>query len=484
MEEESQTIVTALVLYSEKDRGFRSRFEAYMGLLEKEHYVDGFEFLPLEDVKRTEMETLAGKADVFLLVATTSLTVHPFCESETFRHIKALHKRGQRLIVPIHYRRTAHYEKVFSSIPPIPTNGKPVMDQHWSSPEDALLEIYAGLKTMCFEYRKAKDQLERAWETAQRQQNANAYRHFLQQHPYSKYEQQARVNIQQLTEANLWRNARNKDAVDAYYDYLTDSPLKAHRFEAADAIQQLENNPERNWQEIREKDKLPLYLDYYLRSPGGKHAREAKQKIDERLAQPLASMKGQDLQTQKNSLELMAYEKLSPPEIFTMNAQTRYSDQMKRRLAGVLRHRQSSQMLHGAILLIVFLAELYLVNKLYEPRIDQYGYIDQPNTRLLQGIAIIILNAWLLLRAYVYFDHLQRDISFLQRARYVMQSLSILLRVAFVSGDQDSKDTILKFFTRIDQKVGQIERKNILSYLTQSGKQEPEVLLSVENEIK
>ena len=482
--EPSIVTISALVLYSEKDKGFRHRFEAHLSLLEKERYLDAFEFLPLEDIKRTEADVLPDKADLFLFVATTNLVDHDFCESEAFKRIKALHHTRQRLVVPMLYRTTASYEKTFSRIAPIPTNGKPVMDKHWGSPDDGLLELYNSLKTLSFEFRKAKDQLERAWQTAQRQHNPGAYRHFLKEHPHSKYEMQAKANVQQLTEEQLWNKARKNDSVEGYYEYLSDSPLKAHRFEAAAVIDRLERDTERNWKEIQKKNELVLYMDYYLRQPGGKYARQAKKIIDERLQQPLESAKEKNFQTQQNSLEMMAYDKLEPSEILAMNTHTRYSDQVKGRLLGLLSRRQSSQTLHAIVLLLLGIAEIWLFTKLYQPRIDQYGFVDMPTTRVLQFIVIIFINIWLLARAYIYFGHLQRDIAFLKRAHYVMQSLSVLLKVAFVSSDQDSIDTIVKFFTRIDRRVGEIGRKTILNYLLQSGQEEPKVLLSMENMMK
>ena len=45
-------------------------------------------------------------------------------------------------------------------------------------------------------------------------------------------------------------------------------------------------------------------------------------------------------------------------------------------------------------------------------------------------------------------------------------------------------DTIVKFFTRIDRRVGEIGRKTILNYLLQSQQEEPKVLLSMERMMK
>jgi len=481
---ENTTTVSALVLYSDRDKGFRHRFEAYLSILEKEHYLDSVEFLALEDIKRTEVEALSEQADLFLFVTTTNLVDHTFCESDTFKKIKALHRIKQRLVVPILYRKTVLYEKIFSRIEPLPSNGKPVMDQSWPSFDDALHDIYTSLRTIFAQFRKEKDQLERAWQAAQRQHNANAYHHFLRQYPHSKYETQAQAIVQQVTENELWNEAKEEETVEAYYDYLTDSPLKSHRFEAAAEINRLQRSVDINWEEVLEKDQLVMYMDYYLRYPGSRNAREAKKIIDERLQYPLTSVKGQDFQTQQNSLEMMAYDKLSPAEILAMNTHAWYSNKVKSRLNNVMRRRQSSQLLHAIVLLLLGFLEIWLFSKLYQPHVDEYGFVDMPTTRMLQLGAIIIINIWFLARAYFYFGHLGRDISFLNRASYVMQSLSILLKVAFVSSDQDSVDTIVKFFTRIDRRVGEIQKKTILTYLLQSGQNESQVLLSMDKVIK
>lgn len=84
------------------------------------------------------------------------------------------------------------------------------------------------------------------------------------------------------------------------------------------------------------------------------------------------------------------------------------------------------------------------------------------------------------MRAYFYFEHMRRDVSFLKRAYYVMQSLSVLLKVSIVARDNDSTETMLKFFNRIDRRTAEIERKTILDYLTQADDQNQESLVPAE----
>lgn len=480
MEEDNITAVSALVVYADQDRGFRSRFEPYLTLLEREHYLDEFTFLNLTDLKRTEEDGVPHKADIFLFVVTTSLIVHPFFGGEAFKKIKALHHMRQRLVIPMLNRQTPLHDKVFSRISAIPTNQKPVMDDHWSSPDEAINELYSSLKTICFEYRKAKDQLERAWQTAKRQNNAGAFQYFLTRHPHSQYQTEALEAVKKHTEDQLWKKAQREDSVDGYYDYLTNSPIKKHRFEAANHIARLQQDPARNWQEIQKKDHLVLYLDYYLRNPDGKQAKEVKKIIDERLANPINSTKGLDFKTQKNSLEMKAYEKLTPAEIFSMNTFARSSNHIKMRLTRLIQQRQSNQLFHAGILLALGLLEIWLFTRWYQPSIDQYGFFDMPTTRLFQGVFMIVFNIWFLMRAYFYFEHMRRDVSFLKRAYYVMQSLSVLLKVSILARDNDSTETMLKFFNRIDRRTAEIERKTILDYLTQADDQNQESLVPAE----
>ncbi len=177
---------------------------------------------------------------------------------------------------------------------------------------------------------------------------------------------------------------------------------------------------------------------------------------------------------------MKAYEKLTPAEIFSMNTFARSSNHIKMRLTRLIQQRQSNQLFHAGILLALGLLEIWLFTRWYQPSIDQYGFFDMPTTRLFQGVFMIVFNIWFLMRAYFYFEHMRRDVSFLKRAYYVMQSLSVLLKVSIVARDNDSTETMLKFFNRIDRRTAEIERKTILDYLTQADDQNQESLVPAE----
>ena len=472
-----KTTLCAAVVYADQDTPFREQSEAYFSLMKREGYVDVVEYYPVEKLNRKDLEKMEEEVDLYFFVVTTDLIASAFCNGAFFKQIKARHHVKQIRIIPILFRRTALYDTFFSRITSAPANGKPVENAYWASRDEALNEAFGEMRTICFEYRQMKDRKERDWDRVIKQADPAEYRQFLQRYPHSTYEKAAQVAIQELTEENLWEKAQRLNTVDAYYTYLKEGPIKKYRFEAAARIRALEKDTDRHWKEVQTKDHLVMYMDYYLQNPGGKHTKEAKKIIDERLANPLKDTKGQNFKTQKNSLEFNAYENLKPSEIFAMNTHVNYSHKVRARLNNLLNRRQGSLVFHAIVLFLIGIAEFWLFDRWYEPSVDQYGFTDLPNTRTLQLIFFIVLNIWLLFRAYLYFGHLQRDVNFLKKANYIMQSLGVLLKTSFIAKDNDSVETIVKFFTRIDRRTGEIEKKTILNYLLQSGQMEQQVLL-------
>lgn len=121
------------------------------------------------------------------------------------------------------------------------------------------------------EVQKQKKKEQQAYDDACRVGTALALQSFISKYPKSDNVNKANIR---LKDYELWNNAKNKNTIDAYNKYLSESSLKAYKEEASTAIKKLEED--KAWTVCKDSNSETLLSDFILKYPSSCHINEAQ----------------------------------------------------------------------------------------------------------------------------------------------------------------------------------------------------------------
>lgn len=116
------------------------------------------------------------------------------------------------------------------------------------------------------------------WDNVCQQNNKQAFKDFLNQHPYTVYSNVAKQKIGEFMDEEAWADAKKANTLISYRAYLKSYPSGKYRDSARSNVAKLED--EAAWNNAKAGNNLAAYKSYKSKYPQGKYAAEAASKID------------------------------------------------------------------------------------------------------------------------------------------------------------------------------------------------------------
>lgn len=140
----------AFISYSHHDAEFLTLLHQHLAALRRQKLLDTWTDREIHagGVLDKEIETAMGKANLFLLLVSSSFINSDYCYDKEFQTALEKQKEGKALIVPIIVRPCDWEIPELRQFKVLPEDGKAVHSKHWHSADEAFAGVVKGLRTL------------------------------------------------------------------------------------------------------------------------------------------------------------------------------------------------------------------------------------------------------------------------------------------------------------------------------------------------
>ena len=108
--------------------------------------------------------------------------------------------------------------------------------------------------------------------------NLEDYQYFLNEYPRSQYAREIRSRVEEM---QLWQNARNRDTLEGYQDYIRNSKYGRYNKQAIDAMDRLQaEQTEKDWKNACGINTVAAYQSFISQYPGAPQVAQANARIE------------------------------------------------------------------------------------------------------------------------------------------------------------------------------------------------------------
>jgi len=147
----------AFISYSHHDAEFLTSLHQHLAALRRQKLLETWTDREIDagGVLDQEIARAMGKANLFLLLVSSSFINSDYCYEKEFQKALEKQKAGKALIVPIIVRPCDWEIPELRQFKALPENGKAVHSKHWHSADEAFADVVKKLRTL-IEKRKKK----------------------------------------------------------------------------------------------------------------------------------------------------------------------------------------------------------------------------------------------------------------------------------------------------------------------------------------
>lgn len=445
--------LTVCILYSAKDQAVKDKASAYFQLLQSEGITGKTRYFELENQPANWWLKAIEEWNVFVLLVTIDLVTNPSYR-QLLNKLKTEHKMDRIALLPILIGEAGIRLKQFENLLVFPSSKCALQSGFWDTPDNFYFSILDEVIAAIKEFAVHKENHDDLWSATCAADQVGAYNYFLEEYPYSRHADDAREKIRILVEKGLLEKLDHAELASDYYEYIVNTPLDEERDQAALKISEIENDEDLIWAETKDKARLEDLLEYRCRFPKGKYLPEVSRLIEMRLMEN-AHVDYVISRGNAKLLKKLAYDNLHKSEIYSLERHLDYLDDLDRKLAGII-------------------SEWWFTKD--AKFFPFFGVVLSPMIFVLFTSALVSQVLLLCVSAFVFY-RVRRgmlfqndDRNYLADARNELQKLQVLLKIYFITHDQQSKNKVMHLLWQIDQQSDQIKKKGPWNYLSQKEK--------------
>jgi len=146
------------ISYSHHDAEFLTALHQHLGGLRRQKLLETWTDREIDAGGAVDKEISAamGKADIFLLLVSSSFINSDYCYEKEFKTALKRHKEGKVLIVPVIVRPCDWQTPDLRQFKALPEDGKPIHSKHWHSADEAFTDIAKGLRLLIEKHKGKK----------------------------------------------------------------------------------------------------------------------------------------------------------------------------------------------------------------------------------------------------------------------------------------------------------------------------------------
>lgn len=140
----------AFVSYSHQDAAHLTALREHLATLKRLKLLETWTDREIDagGVLDDEISQAMDEAGIFLLLISPSFLHSDYCFEKEFQRALTRHEAGQVRIVPIIVRPCDWHIPPLKKFKALPEDGKPVVSQHWHSPDEAFADVARKLRIM------------------------------------------------------------------------------------------------------------------------------------------------------------------------------------------------------------------------------------------------------------------------------------------------------------------------------------------------
>ncbi len=447
--------LTAVFLYSRKDEAFKEPFADYLKLLQSGYHLSSLTFQDIDSLSPFRFEQVLEETDLFLFACSAHLFAHPNMQHGVFRRLACYHNMGRLRAVAISCRPWKLEETVLKDVIHLPENGRPANHPAWGSEDEAFVHIFHALRALCEECLEKKAQLELSWKQAQVSHEVEAYYAFLKQYPHSRYSAEARNLADNLSEEELWIQAKENKGLSNYYRFMLSSPQqKEHLEEAALNITRIENDEERVWADTLAQKGPEFFFRYKAMFPEGKYVKEARKQIRKFLKKPIALAVAHRKASESLYLMYLAYKRLSAEEFFSLSFYLSYWSRLNGKAGTVSGNLARKPLRYPFYIALAFLLAFTLFSWKVEGGGGFFPF----------GWSIVAIVLGFIFHHLVRY-RLRTDQEMVSASLLALEQDAAFLKIGFLTNDPQMVRETLGRLSQIERLLEAVEHKNFLHYL-------------------
>ena len=146
------------ISYSHNDAEFLTALHQHLGGLRRQKLLETWTDREIDAGGALDKEIAAAmkKADIFLLLVSSSFINSDYCYEKEFKVALEKCKSGKAIIVPVIVRPCDWHIPELSQFKALPEDGKPVHSKHWHSADEAFTDVAKGLRILIEKRQKKK----------------------------------------------------------------------------------------------------------------------------------------------------------------------------------------------------------------------------------------------------------------------------------------------------------------------------------------
>jgi hypothetical protein len=131
--------------YSHRDEKMRSRLEAHLSSLKREHLISGWHDRKIKPGTewKGQIDAHLDSSQIILLLISADFLASDYCYDVEMDRALARHDAGEARVIPIILRPCDWPWSRFGKLQALPRDGKPVSD--WSTQDQAFNEVARGI---------------------------------------------------------------------------------------------------------------------------------------------------------------------------------------------------------------------------------------------------------------------------------------------------------------------------------------------------
>lgn len=140
----------AFISYSHHDAEFLTSLHQHLAALRRQKLLEAWTDREIDagGVLDDEIATAMGKADLFLLLVSSSFINSDYCYEKEFQKALEKQKSGKALIVPIIVRPCDWEIPELRQFKALPKDGRAIHSKHWHSADEAFEDVVKGLRIL------------------------------------------------------------------------------------------------------------------------------------------------------------------------------------------------------------------------------------------------------------------------------------------------------------------------------------------------
>jgi len=132
--------------YAHKDESFKNDLVDHLSLLRRKNVISAWHDRDIDagDEWATQISENLEKANIILLLVSTSFLASNYCWSIEMERAMARHAAGEARVIPIILKPCDWSDAPFAKLQALPKDAKPIAS--WSSPDEAYLNVVQGIR--------------------------------------------------------------------------------------------------------------------------------------------------------------------------------------------------------------------------------------------------------------------------------------------------------------------------------------------------